>query len=151
MGLEQNPLQARIRPRTPASDRLLRLRYAIVLAAALALSAGPVAAQQAREGVAASAVVAVEQMPSGFLLEPVSPNPFSSTATVGFAVTRPQYVDLALYDALGRRLRTLFTGSLEPNLRYEAQVDGRSLPSGLYLIRLAGNGFSTTRRVTLLR
>lgn len=130
----------------------MRLRYAIVLAAALALSAAaPAAAQQARESVVAAAVLAPEQMPAGFLLEPVSPNPFSSTAAVGFAVTRPQRVDLALYDALGRRVRTLYAGSLEPNVRYEAQIDGRSLPSGLYLVRLAGTGFSTTRRVTLLR
>jgi hypothetical protein len=96
-------------------------------------------------------VVGAEQMPNGYLLEPVQPNPFSTTATVGFAVTRPQRVELALYDALGRRVRTLYAGTVEANLRLEAQIDGRTLPSGLYLVRLAGTGFSTTRRVTLLR
>jgi len=130
----------------------LRLRYSIVFFTALVLfAAGPASAQQAREGVAASVVLGPEQMPSGYLLESVSPNPFSTTASVGFAVTRPQRVEVALYDALGRRVRTLYAGSLEPSVRYEAQIDGRSLPSGLYLVRLAGDGFSTTRRVTLLR
>ncbi|MDX1419484.1 MAG: T9SS type A sorting domain-containing protein [Rubricoccaceae bacterium] len=127
------------------------LRYALVLTAVLALgTVAPAAAQEAREG-AAAAYVGPEQMPNGYLLEPVQPNPFSTTATVGFAVTRAQRVDLALYDALGRRVRTLYSGSLEPNARVETQINGRTLPSGLYLVRLSGTGFSTTRRVTLLR
>ena len=90
-------------------------------------------------------------MPGDYLLEPVYPNPFSSTARVWFAAARAQRVDLALYDALGRRVRTLYAGPVEANVRFELQLDGRSLPNGLYLVRFAGDGFSTTRRVTLLR
>lgn len=130
----------------------MRLRYVLVFAAVLALgAAAPAWAQQARGVPAAALAVGAEQMPNGYLLEPVHPNPFSATATVGFAVTRTQRVDLALYDALGRRVRSLFNGVVEANTRVEAVVDGRSLPSGLYLVRLAGSGFSTTRRATLLR
>jgi hypothetical protein len=132
----------------------LRLRYVIVLAGLALVASGlaaPAHAQQARGGPAPAQAVGTEQMPNGYLLEPVHPNPFRTTATVGFAVTRTQRVDLALYDALGRRVRTLYNGAVEANTRFEVVLDGRTLPSGLYLVRLAGTGFSTTRRATLLR
>lgn len=129
----------------------MRFRYALVFAALALAAAASAQAQQARVGPAAAQVVGAAHMPNGYLLEPVYPNPFSTTAAVGFAVTRAQRVDLALYDALGRRVRTLFNGTAEANARLEVVLDGRSLPSGLYLVRLTGTGFSTTRRVTLLR
>ena len=146
--LEQNRQTTR-KPSRTARYSPLRLRYLIAFVA-LVLAA-PASAQQAREGAVAYQVVGPEQMPNGYLLEPVYPNPFSGTASVGFAVTRPQRVELALYDALGRRLRTLYTGVVEPNVRTEVQVTGQGLPNGLYLVRLAGASFSTTRRVTLIR
>jgi large repetitive protein len=129
----------------------LRLLYSLVLAALALMAVAPAQAQQARSGPALAQAVSPDQMPNGYLLEPVHPNPFSTTATVGFAVTRTQRVDLALYDALGRRVRTLYNGPAEANARLEVVLDGRNLPSGLYLVRLAGTGFSTTRRATLLR
>lgn len=142
---------ARTARTSPLSLKPLRLRYAIFLAALVLSAAGPAAAQQLRAGAPVARTVGPEQMPNGYLLEPVQPNPFSTTARVGFAVTRPQRVELALYDALGRRVRTLYNSVAEANLRLEVLIDGRNLPSGLYLVRLAGPGFSTTRRVTLLR
>ncbi len=115
------------------------------------LAAAPVAAQQVRDGAPVARTLGPEQMPDGYLLEPVNPNPFATTARIWFAATRTQRVELSLYDALGRRVRLLYSGPIEANTRMELTLDGRSLPSGLYLVRFAGTGFSTTRRVTLLR
>lgn len=118
------------------------------------LAASDVRAQQVRIGepeTAAQLVIGPEQMPNGYLLESVYPNPFNPTATVGFAVARSQRVEVALYDALGRKVRTLFSGTVAANTRFETRVDGGGLPSGLYLIRFSGDGFSTTRRATLLK
>ena len=129
----------------------MRLHFLLLLTGLL-LAALPVAAQQAATGAPqAQLVVGADQMPNGYLLESAYPNPFSATATVGFAVTRGQRVEVALYDALGRKVRTLFNSTVESGTRYEALVDGSGLPSGLYLVRLQGDTFSTTRRVTLLK
>lgn len=116
------------------------------------MSAAPtVAAQSVRTGVPeALATVGPEQMPNGFLLESAYPNPFSTGATVGFAVTHSQRVEVGLYDALGRKVRTLFNGAVQGGVRHEARVESAGLPSGLYLVRLVGDAFSTTRRVTVL-
>lgn len=146
-----NPLAPRIALHNNPILPHLRFRYPLALAALALFAAAPASAQQARVGPATAQAVGSEQMPNGYLLEPVYPNPFSTSASVGFAVTRQQRVDLALYDALGRRIRTLYNSTAEANTRIEVALDGRALPSGLYLVRLAGTGFSTTRRVTLLR
>lgn len=111
----------------------------------------PASAQQAAGAPEAQVTVAADQMPNGYVLESASPNPFTSNTTVGFAVAEAQRVEVALYDALGRKVRTLVNGTVEAGRRYEAAVNAAGLPSGLYLIRLQGDTFSTTRRVTLVR
>lgn len=136
-----------------ATDPLRRLLLPLfALAVMLSLSTATYA-QQARdaEADAVALVVSADQMPNGYLLESVYPNPFNPTASVGFAVARTQRVEVGLYDALGRKVRTLFAGAVQANTRFEARVDGSGLPSGLYLIRFSGDGFSTTRRATLVK
>lgn len=118
--------------------------YAILFGILL-LTASTVSAQEAAVRVSS------EQMPSGYMLESAYPNPFNPTATIGFAVARTQDVEVGLYNALGRKVRTLFTGRVQGQTRFETQIIGSGLPSGLYLVRLVGENFSTTRRVTLLK
>ena len=95
--------------------------------------------------------VTPEQMPDGYLLENAYPNPFNPSATIGFAVDETQAVRVTLHDALGRAVRTLYTGTVPAGTRQEAQIDGAGLPSGLYLVRMTGADFTATRRVTLLK
>ena len=122
----------------------MRLVYALLFGI-LMLTASTASAQEDAERVSP------DQMPSGYMLESAYPNPFNPTATIGFAVVRTQNVELGLYNALGRKVRTLFSGRIQGQTRFEAQVNGEGLPSGLYLVRLVGDSFSTTRRVTLLK
>ncbi len=123
---------------------LVRFVYPLLFGI-LVLTASTASAQEAAVRVPA------EQMPSGYMLESAYPNPFNPSATIGFAVVRTQDVELSLYNALGRKVRTLFSGQVQGQTRFEAQVNGEGLPSGLYLVRLVGDSFSTTRRVTLLK
>ena len=122
----------------------MRLVYALLFGI-LMLTANSASAQEA------AVRVSQDQMPSGYMLESAYPNPFNPSATIGFAVLQTQNVELGLYNALGRKVRTLFSGRVQGQARFEAQVSGEGLPSGLYLVRLVGENFSTTRRVTLLK
>ena len=54
----------------------------------------------------AAVSVSSDQMPNGYLLESAYPNPFNPSATVGFAVLSTQEVELGLYNALGRKVRS---------------------------------------------
>jgi hypothetical protein len=55
-----------------------------------------------------------------------------------------------VYDALGREVTVLHDGPLPASSR-SFQLDGGSLPSGLYLVRATGNDFVATQRVMVLR
>ncbi|MGI9174236.1 MAG: T9SS type A sorting domain-containing protein [Rhodothermales bacterium] len=94
--------------------------------------------------------VAVE-LPSAYLVEPAYPNPFHQSATLRFGVQQTQRVEVAVYDVLGRRVRTLFEGVAEAGAVETLTLDGDGLPSGTYLVRVSGADVRTTQRVMLLK
>ncbi len=63
---------------------------------------------------------------------------------------RAQWVDLALVDASGKRLATLFVGQL-PQGTSSFATDGFTLTDGIYLVRATGREGALTRRVLLHR
>ncbi|MDX1419289.1 MAG: right-handed parallel beta-helix repeat-containing protein [Rubricoccaceae bacterium] len=105
------------------------------------------------EPVAAAAGRAASQL-EGLPGEPTFsaayPNPFRTSATIGFALPEAQRVRLAVYDVLGREVAVLADGELAAGW-HEAVLDGAGLPSGLYLVRLEAGTVVQTRRLTLAR
>ena len=69
---------------------------------------------------------------------------------VGYALPAGGPVRLAVYDLLGREVAVLVDGVWAAGA-YEAVLDGRGLPAGVYVVRLTAGAFVETRRVTLLR
>ena len=55
-----------------------------------------------------------------------------------------------LYNTLGQRVRTVYQGTARTEETLRETIDGRGLSSGLYIIRLKGNGFTATRKITLV-
>ncbi|MBD3219739.1 T9SS type A sorting domain-containing protein [bacterium] len=83
------------------------------------------------------------------------PNPFNPRTSVVFTLERSTHVVLRVHDVRGRLVRTLHEGSL-PAGRHQLDWDGRddaghALGSGVYLLRLEGDGATRTRRCTLVR
>ena len=88
------------------------------------------------------------QLPVRLELSPPVPDPVRSSARFAFALPVAGDVTLALFDALGRHVRTLAAGSL-PAGRYVRVWDardeaGRAVPSGVYLARLSSSAGSAT-------
>ncbi|MFB6273215.1 MAG: T9SS type A sorting domain-containing protein, partial [Salinibacter sp.] len=81
----------------------------------------------------------------------VAPNPVRTRTTVSLRVRTEQEVNVALYDVLGRRVRTLYDASLTPGRRHTLRINVGDLSSGLYLLRADGEQFQRTRRVTVVR
>lgn len=76
------------------------------------------------------------------------PNPFASSTTLSYTLSAPGAVRLAVYDVLGREIAVLADG-VKGSGAQTATFDGSSLPSGLYFVRLAAEGRTITRTVTL--
>jgi Subtilase family/Carboxypeptidase regulatory-like domain len=84
------------------------------------------------------------------------PNPFNPQVNIEFAVTRPGHLHVDVFDVRGNRVRTLLdapvaetTGTLNWDGRRD---DGRTLPSGIYLVRLIGpDNQVTSQRVVLAK
>jgi len=81
------------------------------------------------------------------------PNPVRSRATVELAVRESQDVRVGVYDVLGRRVATLFDGSVPAQQTEQIQLNvGRAgLASGQYFLQVRGETFSETQRVTVVR
>ena len=68
-------------------------------------------------------------------LERVYPNPARRAATVRYGLARRGFADLALFDATGRRVRTLASGVHEAGW-YSAPLEPDGMSQGVYFCRL---------------
>ncbi len=93
--------------------------------------------------------------PPAFALRPAYPNPFAGQTTIPFRLEAPAAVSLAVYDVLGRRVRTLREGLHAPGehrAAWNGRDDaGRRLAAGAYFVRLETDGRSRTLPVRLLQ
>jgi hypothetical protein len=88
-------------------------------------------------------------------LLPNYPNPFNPGTTIRYAVAKNQEIRLAVYDVRGRLMRSLVE-RVEPagihEVRWEGRDnDGRPAASGIYFVRLIGEGQVTNRKIVLLK
>lgn len=79
------------------------------------------------------------------------PNPFNPQSQFALTVVEDQGVRAELYNTLGQRVATLFEGYVEAGQTQQVMIDGARLPSGMYLVRIIGERFEDTFRVTLLK
>jgi len=88
---------------------------------------------------------------SGVALLPNHPNPFGTSTTLRLTLSRPELVDLRIYDLAGREVASpIQSRRMEPGL-HEIALDGRSLAGGIYLSRLRVGGSVQTRRLVHIR
>ena len=88
-------------------------------------------------------------------LDPAWPNPFNPSTSIRFALGNSSRADLTIYDTAGRRVRRLFSNPLaagEHQMQWDGRDDsGRSLPSGIYLLRLEADGDRRGQKLVLLQ
>jgi hypothetical protein len=94
--------------------------------------------------------------PEVFELSQNYPNPFNGETKISFTLPRASQIDLCVYDLIGRKVATLYSGQVEAGeteIGWDARTTaGAELPSGIYFYRLAiAEGKSLTRRMTLLK
>ncbi|MDX1546168.1 MAG: hypothetical protein R3247_04235 [Rhodothermales bacterium] len=90
-------------------------------------------------------------VPGAFQLSNPYPNPFAGRLHFSLGVARAQPVEVAVFDAAGRRVATLFDGPMAAGQAQALTFDARGAPPGLYLIRVRGAYFLASRAVVRIR
>ena len=97
----------------------------------------------------------VDVLPGNFALLSNYPNPFNSSTNIQFELAAGGNITLAIYDALGRQVKTLTDYQASPG-KYTLNWDGtdgsgRAVASGRYYIRAMAQGQVQSLPVTLLK
>lgn len=88
--------------------------------------------------------------PLKFSLEQNYPNPFNPATDIRYSLSDVRKVSLKVYDVLGREVATLVDEVKQPG-EHQARWDASGFASGMYFYRLQTSGFSSVRRMVLLR
>ena len=91
-----------------------------------------------------------EQLPEVSLLFQNYPNPFNSTTAIVYELSKSTYAELALYNLLGQRLRTMEAGFQQAGM-HKVFFDSYNLSSGAYLYELRTSEAILQRKLTILK
>ncbi len=93
--------------------------------------------------------------PSHLVLEQNRPNPFNPRTTITFALPEASPVELLIYDAMGRPVRSFINGWRDAgahSVEWDGLDDaGVASPSGAYFIRLRSGGETLTHKMVMIR
>jgi hypothetical protein len=78
------------------------------------------------------------------------PNPFNPSTRISFSLANTGYTELSVYNMLGQRVATLFSGIMAAGT-HEFSFDASRLQSGVYVYQLKSGSFSQTRKMMLLK
>ena len=89
------------------------------------------------------------QMPSSMQLQ-VWPNPSNPSFTIDYTLPATQPIKLGIFNLLGQQLWQCQPGIQLPG-SYQIFFDGKSFPSGMYILTLQTDERTTTRKITILK
>jgi hypothetical protein len=89
-------------------------------------------------------------MPGQFALMQNYPNPFNPTTNIQIELAEAAFVRLEVFDLIGQRVAVVLAKQM-PAGAYSVPFNASSLASGLYLYRMQANGFSSVRKMMVLK
>jgi len=96
-----------------------------------------------------------ELMPIAYALHQNYPNPFNPVTTIQYDLPDNSQVQVAIYDMLGRKVRTLVSGFENAGFKavqWQGKNDfGRSVGAGVYIYQIQAGDFLQTRKMILLK
>jgi flagellar hook assembly protein FlgD len=88
--------------------------------------------------------------PAVFSLSQNYPNPFNPATAISYSIQSRGVVILKVYDVLGREVKTLMNERQNAGI-HTVNLDGRDLPSGVYFYRIVAGGYTSVRKMLLLK
>lgn len=93
--------------------------------------------------------------PGKVVLHQNAPNPFNPSTSIGFEMAKAGQVELTVYAASGRKVRTLVDGEKAAGrhtVRWNGLADnGSKVSSGVYFYRIEADGVSETRSMLIVK
>lgn len=90
------------------------------------------------------------EVPPGYRLGQNYPNPFNPATSITFDIPKDGTVSLIMYDAAGNETGRFNYGRLNAGL-YNINYNASHLPSGVYYYRLIAEGFTSVKKMVLLK
>jgi hypothetical protein len=78
------------------------------------------------------------------------PNPFNPVTKISYKIQREGTVTLKVYNLVGQVVGTLVNEKQNAGT-YEVEFDASELTSGVYLYKLQINGFTSVKRMTVIK
>jgi hypothetical protein len=89
-----------------------------------------------------------------FYLSQNYPNPFNPTTKIKFVIPKSSFVNLKVFDVLGREVATLVNEEKsqgEYEVEFSAKGGASQLSSGIYFYKLQTENFSSTKKMIYLK
>ena len=94
-------------------------------------------------------------IPTEYILNEAFPNPFNPQTTIKYALPKKGFVTLAIYDLMGRKVKTLISSKKEAGFRsvhWDATNDkGESVSAGMYFYTIESDKFRDTKKMIFLK
>ena len=107
-------------------------------------------AEWSADGFRVGRILESGSVPLEFGIAAAYPNPFNASFRLEFSLEAAGEIEIALFDLTGRQALEIERGNYLAG-RHSTVVQGASLPSGIYIARLAQAGRSSTKKVLLLK
>ncbi|MFI5212281.1 MAG: T9SS type A sorting domain-containing protein, partial [Ignavibacteria bacterium] len=82
-------------------------------------------------------------IPEKYSLSQNYPNPFNPTTQIKFDIPKSSFINLAIYDAVGKEISVLVDENLQAG-SYSVDWNASSYPSGVYFYRITAGDASTS-------
>ena len=85
-----------------------------------------------------------------FVLSQNYPNPFNPATVISFEIPSRNFVELKIYDLLGREITSLVNEEKDAG-KYSIRFNGNDLASGIYFYKLTAGNYSQTKKLILMK
>lgn len=97
----------------------------------------------------------IELLPASYSLDQNYPNPFNPSTIISYQIPEMSNVQIKIYDALGREVKTLID-EMKPAGKYNIAWDGRDnfgnrVVSGVYFYKIIAGNFVQTKKMIMMK
>ncbi|NOG44385.1 MAG: T9SS type A sorting domain-containing protein [Calditrichaeota bacterium] len=98
----------------------------------------------------ATGIESKNKYPASYFLAQNYPNPFNPSTEISFGLKKASFVNLEVYNLLGKKVATLLEEKKQSGL-HSVSFDGSNLSTGVYYYRIQAGNFTATKKMLLVK